>query len=43
MSICSASASFLPPTVGLTWKPKIMASDAEARFTSASDMAPTPL
>ena len=28
---------------GLTWKPIIIASEAEAKFTSASEIAPTPL
>ena len=43
MSICSVSANFLAPTVGRTWNPMIIASDADAKLMSASEIAPTPL
>jgi len=39
----SASASFLAVELGLTWKPMIMASDADASSTSDSVMAPDPV
>ena len=41
MSICSCSASLRAPLDGRTWKPMIIASEAEASNTSDSDICPT--
>ena len=43
MSTCSFSDNFLALTVGLTLKPIIIASEAEANKTSDSVIAPTAL
>ena len=43
MSIDSFSANFLAETDGLTWKPIIIALEAEAKRTSESVIWPTPL
>ena len=41
MSICSASANLRAPPEGRTWKPMMIASDAEANKTSDSEIWPT--
>ena len=43
ISICSCSASLRAPCDGRTWKPMMIASDAEANNTSDSEIWPTDL